>query len=152
MIGFRSSGLFGLAMGVLLSLPLSSGAQAAPYQRYLSKDNCAAGFECVLLFPKVPSGKRLIITNVACYLRVSDPADLRSLALDVLSASGTTVLAGVPLVPVKGDLLSPGPNERVYSSNDAIYQFAQAGQQFRARATQVNGAFGTFACNISGQL
>jgi hypothetical protein len=135
--------LLGLAL-----LPLSSVAEAAPFQLY-KNGTCTPSLICTIDFPAVPANKRLEITNASCYLRVNGNHDLA--AMQLLVMQGTIVRSAVTLVPSRVDNIG-GPTPAMYGASHSIFAFANGGQRFRAYAELAQGTFGQFACHISGQM
>ncbi|MCI0423751.1 MAG: hypothetical protein L0Y50_04395 [Beijerinckiaceae bacterium] len=136
-------------LGCCVGFSLSSAAQAASFQQYLT--GTCAGQVCNINFMVVPAGKTLNVTNFSCYLRVSSTADIYALQLLVAGPAGgiqNAVTASLQRV----DFVGPAPGQDVFQSNDTIFAFATAGQRFRANAQIRNGTFSQFACHISGQL
>ena len=125
-----------------------SSAQAAPYQRY--QNGSCGSLVCAIDFPKVPAGKRLVLSNTSCYLRVSNAADLLAMQLFVLNNVGGFVSAQT-LTPQFVDSITT-PAERVYSATHVVFAFANAGQRFQAYTELKQGTFAQLACHISGDL
>jgi hypothetical protein len=134
-------------VGCLGWLPLSSAAEAAPFQRYLN--GVCNSLVCTIDFPVVQAGKRLDITSSSCYLRATNDRDL--LAMQLLVMEDTATRSAVTLNPSLSESLVTS-QETVFSTNDSIFAFANAGQRFRAYAELKKGIFKQFACHISGQL
>jgi hypothetical protein len=144
--------LFAL-LGCVVGLSLSSAAQAARFQEYLSSpDACIHLDICTLNFSVVPAGKTLDVTNFSCYLRTLEGAEVYAVQLLQIKAGGdigNAVTADLQLV----NYITRPFRAKVYQSNNTIFAFATAGQRFRAYAQLTRGGgFVQFACHISGQL
>jgi hypothetical protein len=129
-------------------LPLSSAAEAAPFQQYRNAV-CTASLICSIDFPVVQAGKRLEISNVSCYLRTSGTVEV--FAMQFLVNEGATTKSALSLAPSFVDTTGV-PFESVFSTNQSVFVFANAGQRLRAYVELKKGTFSQFACHISGQL
>jgi hypothetical protein len=139
-----------LSFGAIAAL--SSGAEAANFQKYLN-GVCGPVAVCTIDFPVVPAGKTLEISDASCYLRTSDDANFY--AMQILVMKGTTVASALTLGPFTrlfGQLASPSESVNVYQVNNPIFAFATAGQRFQAYTEIRGGQYKQFACHISGQL
>jgi hypothetical protein len=141
--------LAGTLLTCLSSLPLSSAAEAAPYQRY-QNGTCAVGPTiCNIDFPVVPANRRLIVTSVSCYLRTSSDRDLYAMQLLVVVPGGLG--SAVTIVPQTVDSIS-ATGDLVWSANHTVVAFANAGSRMRAYTELKAGSIRQFACHISGDL
>ncbi|MPZ58095.1 MAG: hypothetical protein GEU91_16690 [Rhizobiales bacterium] len=136
----------GALLACLFWLPVASAAQAAPFQDYRN-GACGSGI-CNINFAPVPSGRRLDISNVSCYLRVSQDADVY--ALQLLVAQGANISSAVTVVPQFVDSVA-GIGDRVYSADHHIFAFANAGQRFRIYAELKGGVYRQLACTSAGK-
>jgi hypothetical protein len=146
--GTKARALFSTLLGCISWLPLASAAEAAPFQRYLN-GVCPGSLLCTIDFPTVQAGKRLEITNVSCYARVSGNHNFY--ALQLLVFEGGAIRSALTLRPRYVDDVTT-PFQSVYSANHSIFAFANAGQRFQAYAELEEGTFSQFACSISGQM
>jgi hypothetical protein len=143
----KRTGVATILLGCLFWLQGSS-AQATPYQRY--QNGACVGLTCAIDFPKAPAGKRLVIQNASCYLRVSNSADIYALQLLILN-NADTLISAQTFTPQFVDSITT-PSERVYSGTHSIFAFANAGQRFQVYAELKAGSFSQLACHISGDM
>ncbi|HET6376220.1 MAG TPA: hypothetical protein VFF88_09235 [Methylocella sp.] len=147
--GMKATALFSALLGCLSVLPLSSAAEAAPFQQYKNGACSASSKICTIDFAVVPAGKRLDIIDASCYLRVSGAHELY--AMQFLVMQGTATQSALTLQPQYIDDVTM-PFESVYSANHSTIAFANAGQRLRAYVELSKGTYSQFACHISGQL
>jgi hypothetical protein len=139
-----SSALLGL--GFLLGVTVA--AEAAPYQQFRA-GTCPQDF-CFIKFPDVPAGKRLVINNVSCYLRLDYDATLNYIALQSRNANDAVRFS---VFLDAGSSRTEDP-ERVYTPNNFVQSFANGNGYFAVQMGifGVGGDIHQFDCGISGDL
>ena len=116
-----------------------------PYHSATSTTTCANnGDVCHILFPKVPTKRRVEISNISCFLEAGPGA--QAVALYNTSAAKNAVFGTLPLqlqVATSGTV--------IWSSNETVFIPINAGERLIIVTEQSAKAF-QFACGITGQF
>lgn len=135
----------------LLAFAAFAPASAAPFQQYLN--GTCTGLTCKIDFRTVPAGKRLVVDNVSCYVRLKDDngsfaPNIKFQQVLVVGANPNKILNALTMAPI---YVSRIDDETVYSANHAVTAFANANQHFQAVMEIDRGEYAQFACHVSGE-
>jgi hypothetical protein len=123
---------------------LSSSAAAAPFQQF--EMGLCSETGCLIPFAVTPTGKRLEVYNVSCYLRMSGALDLFRVGLTVNADAHQVVLTPERVAG------SGASGRTVYQATNSIFAFAREGEQFAAFVEWNKGDVDHFECHISGEM
>jgi hypothetical protein len=140
----------------LQATPAVGEVSRTPFQQY-HFTHCNTDEICTVDFRRVPSGSRLEITNVSCYLEVSartGSPELRVAQLLLLRPNDSIATASTLLLGQQHTSFTSTGNLRGYAANHAIDVFAPAGHYFQAYADPLRpiDSVSFLACHISGDL
>jgi hypothetical protein len=147
---FTYGAQFGLALAGMVALGHGSST-AAPYQQ--SKTGaCGASSTCQIVFPAVPAGKTVELTNVSCYVSMSAGAGIKKLQLQQVFANNTAGVSATLVVAPMLVAFGTSAQADIGMTNAPVTLYATGGQKFRARADLVGGTFKEFSCHIAGRI
>jgi hypothetical protein len=145
--GMKARAFAPCALACLGWLSLASAVEAQPIQQY-KNGACTSSKICTIDFLTTPTGKRIEVTNVSCYLRVTGSSELH--AMQFLVAQGSSIVSAFTVEP---RLIGGAPGTSyVYAANHPVFAYATAGRRLQAYVELKQGAFSQFACHISGQM
>ena len=142
------------AATVIFSAFTASAETRVPYQIYINASSVCSisSTGCAVSFPEVPYPKRLEITNVSCYFKLSNsPTISRILFVQLLSRLSYNhgITSANTLVPQS---VNSTAAHRILSSNDQIL-FQVNGAQYPQVLLQISqGYILAIACSISGEM
>jgi len=158
-----SQGISRVAAVALLAVT-ASGAHAAVSQitlgtHYQATSNttssnppnagaCNSQSYCYWVFPRVPTGKQLVVTQVSCSISVS-AAEPTHMYLGARLNNGTAVERFSFLLPSIFPSNQPGS---ILAVNETVYQLYASGQRPEVYMQLTGFASSTGSCSISGQM
>jgi hypothetical protein len=146
-IGSLASAVF--AAAAILSVG-SPAAAATPYQAYINHLTCPAAGDCVFNFPAVPTGHRIDLKHVSCYVRGNIALAIDFVQLVVIKPGAVSaVYATSLLIDGSGELDGSTSTWTAIVDTSA---FAVAGNHFQIFARPLAGKLNQVACGLDGSF
>ena len=144
-------------LGKFYAVPLVAQVRAAIVQDrdskarnlYQAVDSCFnVANPCVIAFPAVPAGKRLIIEQVSALATLPTAAAGTIDMIELRGANGSNVFQFLPVVPSIGNF----GGQVQYATNQTVLAAYDAGQVPQVDAFVASGATFTVLASISGYM